>query len=67
MDASSDTRLDRLLLDVEVEDLWSFVLSNSSDALKNRAGLQEVTGVWLTPCPSSPSMYSSGESVCCRP
>ncbi len=45
MDASSGTRLDGLLFDGEVEDLWSFVLSNSSDALEKRAGLGEVTGV----------------------
>ena len=45
MDASSETRLDGLLLDGEEEDLWSFVLSNSSDALEKRAGLGECTGL----------------------
>ncbi len=45
IDASSDTRLDGLLFDREVDDLWSFVLSNNSDALEKRAGLGEVTGV----------------------
>ncbi len=45
MDASSDTRLDELLFEGEAGDLWSFVLSSSSDALEKRAGLGQVSGV----------------------